>query len=201
MIALYIILGIILLISLLLISRVKLIINFDNNLKVYLRFLFIKFNLFPEPSKLPKLRRKKRKKVATSSEQSSSSDNTQKKNDDSVVKKLWSIREVLLHTIEKFLGKVHFKFIRLNVVVGCENAASTALLYGAASQGVAYLIETLDNISNVDISKRSEISVRSDFISQKSELSGKIELYISVVHIIYVAIHFLKKFIKSRMGE
>ena len=63
MIALYIILGIILLISLLLISRVKLIINFDNNLKVYLRFLFIKFNLFPESSKLPKLRRKKRKKV------------------------------------------------------------------------------------------------------------------------------------------
>ena len=201
MIALYIILGIILLIGLLLLSRVKLIINFDTDLKVYLRFLFIKFNLFPEPSKMPKRKRKKKKKESSSSSQTANDGSSQKKKDDSVVTKLWAIREVLLHTIEKFLGKVHFKFIRLNVVIGCENAASTALLYGAASQGVAYLIETLDNISNVDISKRSEISVRSDFISQKSELNGKIELYISVVHIIYVIIHFLKKFLKSRMGE
>ena len=61
MIALYIILGIILLIGLLLLSRVRLIINFDADLKVYLRFLFIKFNLLPEPSKLPKKKRKKKK--------------------------------------------------------------------------------------------------------------------------------------------
>ena len=108
---------------------------------------------------------------------------------------------MLLHAIEKFLGKVHFKFIRLNVVVGCENATSTALLYGAASQGVAYLIETLDNISNVDISKRSEISIWSDFVSQKSTLNGKIVLYISFAHILYVLMHFLKKMIKSKMGE
>lgn len=201
MIALYIILGIILLIGLLLLSRVKLIINFDADLKVYLRFLFIKFNLFPEPSKLPKKKRKKKKKEISASSRPANDESSQKKKEDPLIKKLWSIREILLQTIERFLGKVHFKFIRLNVVIGCENAASTALLYGAASQGVAYLIETLDNISNVDISKRSEISVRSDFISQKSELNGKIELYISVVHIIYVIIHFLKKFLKSRMGE
>ena len=201
MTALYIILGIILLIGLLLLSRVKLIVNFDDDLKVYLRFLFIKFNLFPEASKFPKFKRKKKKKGNALSSPPANDGNAQKKKDRSIVTRLWTIRQVLLQTIEKFLGKVHFKFVRLNVVVGCENATSTALLYGAASQGVAYVIEVLDNISNVDISKRSEISVRSDFISQKSELNGKIELYISVVHMIYVIIHFLKKFIKSKMGE
>ncbi len=201
MIALYIILGIILLIGLLLLSRVRLIINFDADLKVYLRFLFIKFNLFPEPSKLPKRKRKKKKKEISASSRSANDESSQKKKEDPLIKKLWSIREILLQTIERFLGKVHFKFVRLNVIVGCENAAATALLYGAASQGVAYLIETLDNISNVDISKSSEISVKSDFISQKSELNGKIVLYISVVHMIYVIIHFMKKFIKSKMGE
>ena len=201
MIALYIIFGIILLIGLLLLSRVRLIINFDADLNVYLRFLFIKFNLLPEPSKLPKKKRKKKKKEISASSRPANDESSQKKKEDPLIKKLWSIRKILLQTIERFLGKVHFKFVRLNVIVGCENAAATALLYGAASQGVAYLIETLDNISNVDISKRSEISVRSDFISQKSELNGKIELYISVVHMIYVIIHFLKKFIKSKMGE
>ena len=201
MIALYITLGIIPLIGLLLLSRVRLIINFDADLKVYLRFLFIKFNLLPEPSKLPKKKRKKKKKEISASSRPANNESSQKKKEDPLIKKLWSIREILLQTIERFLGKVHFKFVRLNVIVGCENAAATALLYGAASQGVAYLIETLDNISNVDISKRSEISVKSDFISQKSELNGKIVLYISVVHMIYVIIHFMKKFIKSKMGE
>ena len=121
------------------------------------------------------------------------------KKDDGVVSKLWAMREILLHTISKFLGKLHFKLIRLNIVVASDNAASTALLYGATTQGVAYLIEILDTISNVDITKRSEISVRSDFISQKSSFEGKIVLYISVFHIIYVGIHFLKKLIKSKI--
>ena len=199
MIALYIILGIILLICLILLLRVKLIINFDNDLKVYLRLLFIKFNLYPEVSKFrfKKRRKKKKSKSPTSDENVNKSEASKK--EDSIVKKLWTIRSVLLHTIEKFLGKVHFKFVKLHVVVGCENAASTALLYGAATQGVAYLIEILDNISNVDISKKSDVTVTSDFVSQKSSLNGKIVLYICVAHILYVLLHFLKKFIKSKM--
>ena len=201
MIALYIILGIILLIGIIMFLRVKLIIRCEDDLKVYLRFLFIKFNLLPEMSKIPKKKKKRKKK--TISAPTESTEKTEPKKEDGIVKKLWTIRKILLYTIEKFLGKLHFKFIRLNIVVGCENAASTALLYGATTQGVAYLIEILDNISNVDISKRSEISVRSDFINQKSSIDGKIVLYISVAHILYVLIHFLKQSIKSKlkMGE
>ena len=201
MIALYIILGIILLIGIIMFLRVKLIIRCEDELTVYLRFLFIKFNLLPEMSKIPKKKKKRKKK--TISAPTESTEKTEPKKEDGIVKKLWTIRKILLYTIEKFLGKLHFKFIRLNIVVGCENAASTALLYGATTQGVAYLIEILDNISNVDISKRSEISVRSDFINQKSSIDGKIVLYISVAHILYVLVHFLKQSIKSKlkMGE
>ena len=197
MIALYILLGIILLIGILLILRVKLIISCDENLNVYLRFFLIKFNLFPEK---PKKRRKKKKKnnqAKSASAENTKSDEPNK--EQSIVKKMWSIRKILLYTIEKFLGKLHFKFVRLNIVVGGDNAASTALLYGAASQGVSYLIEILDNISNVDISKRSEISIKCDFINQKSSIDGKIMLYISVAHILYVLIHFLKQSLKSKL--
>ena len=198
MIALYIILGIALLIGLILVLRARVIITYNEELRVDFKFAFLKFPLIPaKPKKIKKKKRRKKKKKAAPPSQSQSSE-TQKK-DDSVVSKLWAIREVLLHTIAKFLGKLHFKFVRLNIVVATDNAASTALLYGAATQGVVYLIEILDNISNVDITKRSEISVKSDFISQKSSFEGKIVLYISVFHIIYVGIHFLKKFIKSKM--
>lgn len=199
MIALYIILGIILLICLILLLRVRLIINFDKDLKVYLRLLFFKFNLYPEISKFSFKKHKRKKKSKSPASEESVNKGEMPKKEDSIIKKLWTIRSVLLHTIERFLGKVHFKFVRLHVVIGCENAASTALLYGAATQGVAYLIEILDNISNVDISKNSDVTVTSDFVSQKSSLNGKIVLYISVSHILYVLLHFLKNFIKSKM--
>lgn len=199
MIALYIILGIILLICLILLLRVRLIINFENDLNVYFRLLFIKFSLYPEKTKFRFRKRKKKKKLKSNTSQHTSNQEETQKKEESIVKRLWSIRSVLLHTIEKFLGKVHFKFVKLHVVVGCENAASTALLYGTASQGVAYLIEILDNISNVDISKNSDVSITSDFVSQKSSLTGKIVLYISVAHILYVLVQFLKQFIKSKM--
>ena len=198
MIALYIILGIALLIGIILLLRLKLIIEYDIDLKVYLKFLFIKFSLFPEKPK--KKRKSKKKKIKNKSEKINVTNTTDTdKKDDSIVTRLWSIRKVLLYTIEKFLGKVHFKFVRLNIVVGGENAASTALLYGAATQGVSFLLEILNNISNVDISKNSDISVKSDFLSQKSSIIGKIILYISVAHLVYVFIHFLKNTIKSKM--
>lgn len=198
MIALYIILGITLLIGLILVLRVRLVINFDDDLCVYLSFLFFTYRIYPEKPKKSKSKRRKSKKSKNTKAEASTKSEEPKK-EDTVVSKLWAIRKVLLTTIEKFLGKVHFKFVKLNAVVGCENAAATALLYGAVSQGVAYLIEVLDNISNVDISKRSEISVKSDFVSQKSSLDGKIVLYISVVHLLYVLAEFLKKMLKSKM--
>ena len=198
LIALYIILGIALLISVLLLLRVKVIISYDDALVVYLKFLFIKKRLLPAIEKKAKKKRAKQKKNAKPSTVEEKKNDDSKK-DDSVVSKLWAIREILLHTIAKFLGKLHFKLIKLNIVVATDNATSTALLYGATTQGVAYLIEILDNISNVDITKNSDISIRSDFVSQRSSFEGKIVLYISVVHIIYVGIHFLKKLIKSKM--
>ena len=195
MIGLYITLGIALLICMLLSLRVKVIISYDRILRAYLRILFLKYDLIPyKEKKQSKKKKKKEKKSSLPREKSASNE----KEDVSVAKKLYSIREVLIHTIEKFLGKLHFKIMKLSIVVSCENATLTAIAYGATTQGVSYLLATLDTISNVDVAKKSQISVRSDFISQKSSFEGKIVLYISVIHIIYVGWHFLKKYIKSK---
>lgn len=195
MIALFIILGIALLICVILLLRLKLVISCDENIKVYIKFLFFKINLYPKNNK----KQKKKKSKSKSPKPVPTKEKDEHEKENTALSKLWSMRKILLTTIEKFLGKLHFKFIRLNVVVGCENAAATALLYGAASQAVAYIIEVLDNISNVDISKMSDISVQSDFISQKTTVNGKIILKISVCHIIHVLLHFLKSIIKSKI--
>ena len=71
-------------------------------------------------------------------------------------------------------------------------------MYAGANQGIAYILETLRNISNVDVAKNSDVYVNADFISQKSEFESKIELYIRVAPLISVGIHALKEYIKLK---
>lgn len=189
MIALYIILGIALLIIALLLTKVRLFVCYEDALRVYAKILFLKFKIVPSKEKTKKPKKKKKKVPSKSVE---------KKEEKSIVSKLWEIRSVLCEIISRFLGKLHFKFLKLKIVIGCDNAAKTALLYAGASQGAAYVIEVLRNISNVDIALHSDVSVDTNFISQKSEFEGKIELYIRVVSLIKVGWHALMEYIKFK---
>ena len=188
----YVLLGIALLIALLLITKVRVFICYDDSLRAYARLLFFKFNIFPEKVKRTKKEKKKKRQtdeaVVT----------VEPKKEKSIPKKLWEMKSLLSSIISKFLDKIHFRFLKLKIYIACDNAAKTALLYAAANQGVAYIIEILRNISNVDVSENSEIYVNSDFISRQSDFEGKIELYIRVLPLLTVSFHSLKEYEKYK---
>lgn len=190
----YILLGIALLIALILISKVKVYVCYDDSVRVYARFLFLHFRLFPKKAKI---RTKKSKKKAPDSTQLTEA-HQEKPKEKNIVIKLWEMKSVLISVASNFLNKLHFKFITLRVVVACSDASKTALAYASVNQGIAYIIEFLRNISNVEVASRSDISVQSDFISQKSEFEGKIQLYIRVFPLIIVGIHSLTKYFKFK---
>ena len=70
----------------------------------------------------------------------------------------------------KFAKRLHIKVARLKIKVATGDAASTAILYGAAVQSVAYIIEILGRITNVDGLKKAEISVEPDYLSEETSL-------------------------------
>ena len=185
----YILLGIALLIALILITKVRIIVSYTDELKVYAKILFIKIRIVPEKEK--KSKKKKDKKKDTQVKEAP-------QKEESIVKKIWSIKSLVADIIARFLNKLHFKFLRLRVVIACNNAAKTALLYSGVNQGITYLIEFLDNVSNVDVPTHSNIPVDTNFISQKSEFEGKIELYIRVLPLITVGLHAIKEYIKYK---
>lgn len=201
----YILLGIALVIALLLLSRVKLYVCYDESLRVYAKYLFFRYDVIPKTEKKPRKKKKERKKESESSQKKPPSEGTPRKDEaengeeKSTLIKLWEIKNVLLSLIKKLFSKVHFKFIKLRVVVACEDASATALTYGVVNQGIAYIIEILRNISKVEVSNRAKISVETNFISRKSELEGKIELYISVFSLLLVGIHFFMDYVKSKL--
>ncbi|MGM9645176.1 MAG: DUF2953 domain-containing protein [Eubacteriales bacterium] len=189
---------IILLIAAFLAMRLNVVVSYKDSLCVYAKVLFIKIPIYPQKEKEKKKKKKEKKPPEKAVEKEE--DKKEEKGDKKVspVKILWQMRESILRLIEKFFGYLHFKFIRLKITVGCEDAAKTAIAYGLTTQSVAYLIEILNNISNVDISKHSEIYVKSDFISQKSSFDGKVVLYIRVLPLFKVAFRAIKEFFKAR---
>ena len=184
----YVLLGVALLVLLILTTRVRVFICYENGLTAYARLWFFKFNFFPE-----KIKASKRKKDKKGSIPALPSTHTPKK-EKSITKKLWEMKAVLTRIINIFLGKIHFRFLKIMINVSCDNAAKTALLYAGANQGVAYIIETLRNISNVDVTNNSQVCVNADFVSGNSSFEGKIELYIRVAPLILVGIHALKEY-------
>lgn len=188
---------IILLIAAFLAIRINVVVSYKDSLCVYARVLFIKIPIYPQKEKKKK---KKKEKKPPDKAVEKKEDEKEEKDEKKVspVKILWQMRESILRLIERFFGYLHFKFIRLKITVGCEDAAKTAIAYGLTTESVAYLIEILNNISNVDISKHSEIYVKSDFISQKSSFDGKIVLYIRVLPVLKVAFGAIKEFFKAR---
>lgn len=189
---------IILLIAAFLAMRLNVVVSYKDSLCVYAKVLFIKIPIYPQKEKKKKKKKKEKKPPEKAVEKEE--DKKEEKGDKKVspVKILWQMRESILRLIERFFGYLHFKFIRLKITVGCEDAAKTAIAYGLTTQSVAYLIEILNNISNVDISKHSEIYVKSDFISQESSFDGKIVLYIRVLPVLKVAFGAIKEFFKAR---
>lgn len=194
----YVLLGIALLISALLFTKIKIFVCYENDVKIYGKFLFYRFDIIPKKPKIKKAKKSKKKSQKPKETKFPLQEQVKEK---SLPSKIWDMRTALLKILEKFSRKLHFKFIKLRVVIGCDNAAKTALVYAGVNQGISYLIEILRNISNVDVSSRADISVNSDFISQKSEFEGKIELYMRVTSVIYVGFHAIKEYIKFKSNK
>lgn len=181
MIIVYILLAIALLITFLLSAKVKLFIIYDDSLTVYAKYLFFRYSIVPGKDKSSSKRKSKKKRKNNAPKKQSSEVQkpvaSGKKNEKSIISKLFEVKEIIARFINKFFKKLHFKFIKLKIVVACENAAATALAYGAVTQGVSYILEMLNSVSTIETSKNSDISITSDFVSKKSEFQCNIELY------------------------
>lgn len=104
---------------------------------------------------------------------------------------------VLAIFFERFAKRLHIKIARLKVNVATGDAASTAIMYGAVIQSVAYLIELMDRITNVDGLKKAEIDVTPDYLSEKSSLDLCFVFSLRVWHLFDILFGILIKAIKK----
>lgn len=98
----------------------------------------------------------------------------------------------------------HFriKVARLNITVATGDAATTAILYGIAVQGVQYILALLYKLANVKYRKDAEVNVNVDYLAESTSVDVALAFSLRVWHLFdilfRVAFGAIKNLLKSK---
>ncbi len=189
LIVMIVIASIVLLIALLLHSRIRVrVIYNEKTFSAYAYWLFLRFNLNSDDEDSSLL-----------SEELLGNGLFQDETDKAVKKegkpvfvswKIERITRILGRLFNRLPDVLTLKTRRVVVTVGTDDAAKTAMLYGAVSTGLAALLEVIDrNIATVKTKNRDVVDVRADFVGGKTTFDINILL---VLHLFtYLKFRFL----------
>ena len=112
------------------------------------------------------------------------------------------VSDTLSILFARFCRHFRIKVARLNITVASEDAAKTAILYGVASQGVAYILEILDRTTNLDYQKDAEVNVLVDYLAEAPTVDISISFSLRVWHLfdmlLRAAFSAIKNLVKSK---
>lgn len=213
--ALIIIFSIIVLLALLLSLKITLRITYEDSLRVYLKVFFVKTRLYPSKKKEKKyphsMSKRKAQKIKDSLQKKSKPKKKKKKEEKPIEKNdLISIVSITTNFVKNFISTftraVRVKFSRMHITVASEDAATTAILYGAITQSVNVLFPLIDNIKSVKkLPSGKELSVRADFLTDKPTVDIDINLYVRVggalKALFSAGIRTFKKAVRDKMKE
>ncbi|MEG1742665.1 MAG: DUF2953 domain-containing protein [Clostridia bacterium] len=185
MTALYIIIGVLLLIFLLLLTKIRVNLLYCDDFSVALKVLFFKYKLEQQEPQDEQKKEKKTKKI--------------KKKKISAQKNL-SFREIIeklkdiIFKLIKKAGKYIFleKYI-VKAQIASDDPAKTAILYGAACGAAGSLWALIDSLKHKTKNPKMLITeLKPDFISEKSDFYINIEFSIRIWQTLVLALIALK---------
>lgn len=176
MTALIIILSIIAFILLLLIIPVSIYIDYNGeNIKIWLRYLFIKFQLIPQKEK--KEKKKKPKKKSEKNPKNEKKEEKEKENpflnfiEAQGISGVVDILKSIINIVKDFLNYIRthilIKKLIVNITVAGENAADTAIDFGNTCSMIYPLLGTLSGI--VTVCDIPDVNISADYNSKKSK--------------------------------
>ena len=202
---LYALLALFALLTLLLLLQVNVHVCYkDGTPAVYLKILFFKKSIYSEeiprpekPKKRKPAKKKRRKKSAAAAE--GEEEPKKKTSLEDILNTVGAVRELVGSLKDKFARTLKVTAATVYVSVGSDNAAKTALLYGAICQGVTFLLELLDNVTRLKTVKKTYIHVGCDFSSEKTVAEMHLILSMRVYHLLGHALRALKTFLMIKL--
>ena len=93
---------------------------------------------------------------------------------------------------------LHLHTARLYIAVATGDAASTAILCGAVSQSLSYLLALLDRVTRL-CSKPREVAVFPDYLSEKSRADVKLVFFLRVGGAFALLFSFALAFLRAKL--
>lgn len=121
-----------------------------------------------EEKERKRLKKEKGKKVTKKPKAAAAYTDTPSEKRD-IMEMIDKIREVTLEFLKYFGRHLHIKIKRLHITVATDNAASTAILYGAVCGGVTCLLDIMNSGLRLEYSKDAKVSVEPDFTRTKTK--------------------------------
>ena len=142
-----------------------------------------------------------KKKTASPAEKKKDQKSAEKKTEDKpkLVSDLWQMRSLILKTIGRFIHRINTKTFDIRVIIGSGDAATSAILYGAATQFAVYILEILRTQTRFRCKETVDIGV--DFTSEETVAEIALRFSIRVGSVIATAIGFAIGFIKKKLKE
>ncbi|NLK39481.1 MAG: DUF2953 domain-containing protein [Clostridiales bacterium] len=203
-----------LLITLLLSLRLYFVAEIGDELKFYAKILFIKFTIYPEKEKAIRIsdysykrfarkkRRQMKKRARALAKQRAAKPKepvAPKRRTASdlieIIKLLLSLFKIFL---PRFLKHLRIEIARIKITVGGSDPAATAITYGIIAQLTAYLLEYLDNITNIKSDQNTEISVDADFISEHTTYDIHFIFSLRIWHMLDIGIRLAYNYLKDK---
>ena len=188
----------------------------NDRVRLVLRILFYKRQLVPKKvrvkagslsyKKIVKWRKKqeqnRQKKITKSekkSEVSEKQDEEDAKEDNDFVSKLKLYAALIKSFLQSFAKHFKIKILDFRIVVGADDAAKTAILYGIISQNVSYILELLNHFTNVRVKRNERVEVCADFAGDEIKAEMTTVFTLRVWHVFAIAGHVLATFIKTKI--
>lgn len=214
MTGLIIALAVLLTIVLILLIRVKIVIDFHgDDVNLFLKILGIPIRLMPKKERKKKIRlsdysyksvqkrKKKEENKKAPKKPKKEPSKLHEKEKGSFTDKLSLITEIVKYLLGKFFGYLRIDVTKIKISVGTEDAARTAIMYGIINQAAAILIDILESITNVKRNKKTEISVSADFTSEKIKSDINIAFSLRVWHALSIALGVLFRYIGRMINK
>lgn len=209
MTGLWIALGIFAFFFLIFIIPIHVIVGLTDNVSVMVRVLFLKIPILPKKKKKKSKDKDKKKKKPKEKKKKKEEDKDKKdkKKDKKKKKKKLEVSDivglvqVLLDTVVALFKRLGRNFkIRVyayEICVASEEAAKTAVMYGAVKTLSETIFLRLEDSINFKIVKGAPMGVYADFLEEKFKANVKIDFSISIAGVFGVLFAAIFKFIGS----
>lgn len=110
------------------------------------------------------------------------------------------VKKIVAFFFSRLFRHLRIDVTRIHIIIGTDEAAKTAMMYGITVQAVAYILALLDKVTNLHGLQKRDVYVDTDFLSEEMKIDVKIAFSIRLWHIFHLAFGALRRLISNRVA-